>query len=1182
MKKLRRRDMERRGLIPEQVAAPDEQERPAGGQASSSTTRPRSPEIGPQRPEKKQRQESQQEPSRKRKSEDESEEASPHKFTALPPDDGLDLDVMREIAMIREPLLPVLKNLKAMREVALTLHDLEYEAGRLAEELLENTHGGRELPEFALDPSEFMGIKMPYRTSPKEPKSSNPNLANSGQRGLGSCEEWPPATDDARPGPLYHEEPPETGPEAKPKPRHPVATWERQDYWQSKYVTTAPSGPDWSTVTRRRVHDLDSEELLEDIIIDPNKDEQDYQYDLDNIQRNLRTELVYKGPAPDVFEVYSPPRIAEVAAKLGLKPGASLDLTVTRKDGEHWDFSRKRHRDEATQMIVSSEPFCLIGSPPCTMFSILQNGNKHRFTKAEWKEKMQKAEVHIRFCISLYEIQRRAGRYYLHEHPRTATSWSLKCMGKFERYVDTIFVDADLCQFGLVTNYKGEKGLVKKPTTFMTNSVEIAARLNRNCSIEHRERHRHIAIWGERARLAQIYPPGLCRAVAEGIKAQKVADEDLLCGMDLCDIGIEDDEIMPIDAQHDPDEFDHVWAAWDDVTGKELKPSLVKAARTDEMAYVKKMGVYDVKPKSLCWQLTGAPPIRSRWVDINKGDDNKPNYRSRWVAQQIRQDNGQWELFAGTPPLEAIRYLTSICASIKGNRIMTNDISRAYFFADVKGDVFVELPKEAEFGDDPSKCAKLKKALYGTRAAASSWADCYTEILVNNGFRQGKSSPCLFFNEQKAILTLVHGDDFMSTGSAKSLEWLEEVLKGKLEVKTEVLGPAGESRCKEQIRFLNRVLSWESGGIRYEADPRHAEIIINQLGLSQTSKSVGTPGVPPTAPRNEDDAENPLLAPAEASAYRGLAARANFLSLDRFDLQYASKELSRFMAAPRVGDWELLMRFGRYLLRRPRATLFYAWQSMPTELVAFSDTDWAGCKSSRRSTSGGMIMHGSHLVRSWSRMQNLVALSSAEAELYGTVRASTELLGCRSLARDFGQCPAARLYADAGAALGIIHRQGLGKVRHLDTNCLWVQQAARAKVIAYLKVVGTANPADILTKHLPEEPRGRHASRCALEFLEGRPGIAPEVCAGDLQSLERTRKPSTTPTRARIPPGKGMGGPPKPRGSWADATEEELPEHREEDPDRERREGEKAREAARRAEPEQESSRHPTSDSSAK
>ena len=102
---------------------------------------------------------------------------------------------------------------------------------------------------------------------------------------------------------------------------------------------------------------------------------------------------------------------------------------------------------------------------------------------------------------------------------------------------------------------------------------------------------------------------------------------------------------------------------------------------------------------------------------------------------------------------------------------------------------------------------------------------------------KGKSSRCLFFHQEKEILTLEHGGNVMSTATAKSLAWINEVLKKKLEVKTEMLGPAGEGECRDQIQFLNRILSWESCGIRYEADPRQAEIIASQLGLSRSSNS---------------------------------------------------------------------------------------------------------------------------------------------------------------------------------------------------------------------------------------------------------------------------------------------------------------------------------------------------------
>ena len=140
------------------------------------------------------------------------------------------------------------------------------------------------------------------------------------------------------------------------------------------------------------------------------------------------------------------------------------------------------------------------------------------------------------------------------------------------------------------------------------------------------------------------------------------------------------------------------------------------------------------------------------------------------------------------------------------------------------------------------------------------------------------------------------------------------------------------------------------------------------------------------------------------------------------------------------------------------------------------------------------MLNGKHYIKSWSRQQNLVSLSSAEAELYGLVKASSEGLGCKAMAGDFGTTCAAKIYADASAALGIVHRKGLGKVRHIDTNTLWVQQAACAKRIEYLKVHGLVNPADALTKHLPEAMRNGHFQRINMQFLDGRAEAAPELC----------------------------------------------------------------------------------------
>ena len=104
----------------------------------------------------------------------------------------------------------------------------------------------------------------------------------------------------------------------------------------------------------------------------------------------------------------------------------------------------------------------------------------------------------------------------------------------------------------------------------------------------------------------------------------------------------------------------------------------------------------------------------------------------------------------------------------------------------------------------------------------------------------------------------------------------------------------------------------------------------------------------------------------------------------------------------------------------------------------------------------------------------MIALSSAEAETYGVVACSAETLGLQSCAKDLGIELGAGIYADASAAIGIIKRRGVGKVRHIRTQSLWLQEAHATRRLAFEKVDGTSNPADLLTKHLSEAVMEKH------------------------------------------------------------------------------------------------------------
>ena len=200
-----------------------------------------------------------------------------------------------------------------------------------------------------------------------------------------------------------------------------------------------------------------------------------------------------------------------------------------------------------------------------------------------------------------------------------------------------------------------------------------------------------------------------------------------------------------------------------------------------------------------------------------------------------------------------------------------------------------------------------------------------------------------------------------------------------------------------QGRALNRVISWTEKGIEYEADPRQAEKLISECGM-HGAKPVGTPGVKITFKEHDDDSELPVRL---HTAFRSAAARSNYLAADRIDIMFGGKEICRSMAKPTDLSWKALKRLSRYLNGRPRLIYEYPYQDA-SKIDVYTDTDWAGCAKTRKSTSGGCILLGKHTIKHWSSTQPTISLSSGEAEFYGVVRGSGYGLGYKALLQDLG------------------------------------------------------------------------------------------------------------------------------------------------------------------------------------
>ena len=159
----------------------------------------------------------------------------------------------------------------------------------------------------------------------------------------------------------------------------------------------------------------------------------------------------------------------------------------------------------------------------------------------------------------------------------------------------------------------------------------------------------------------------------------------------------------------------------------------------------------------------------------------------------------------------------------------------------------------------------------------------------------------------------------------------------------------------------------------------------------------------------------------------------------------------------------------------------------------YVDTDHAGCLETRKSTSGGIVMYGNHCIKTWSTTQPVIALSSGEAEYYGMVKGAGNAIGIVGVFQDMGIQETVTLYTDSSAAKGISSRRGLGKVRHIELNQLWLQdQVARGKVDVR-KIRGEDNISDSLTKHSNPERIRQTMMGVLQKVVHGRHEIMPEV-----------------------------------------------------------------------------------------
>ena len=748
-----------------------------------------------------------------------------------------------------------------------------------------------------------------------------------------------------------------------------------------------------------------------------------------------------------VCEAFSPPRATTVARVRGLHGGWALDWRVvdpiTRRS---WDLAKRGAIHKIKNMMRDEKIHLFVVSPPESRLLL-----QHAAELGLWQEKLGGAWAFVK--------------------PTSSRAWAADDVAKLVKRRAVMTEKFDMGSKGMVAYGVGGVGLIKKTSTIATNDMAVAEIVRKRCD--------RTRLDDEGNALAALNPtaeePEMSRVLVDEAEISAARNGELGMGLlgtlgiagpgEWCDPG--DNVDVAVEGSSEGQVAIALLGVYQLARLEEAR----KAGRQLEMETFERMKVYHYSSMDAYSNNPGAVLVDTTWVEQNIGTSENPEMKCRLCAREFN-DEARLDLYAATPPLIVTRALVSRAAT-RGRRsgcvrqLMVLDVKRAFLYGDTLRDVYIRLPVEDPRSQEPGVLGKLDKAMYGTRDAPMVWRGEVKKAMKALGFVGSTSSPCVYRHRTLDLVVCTHVDDFLACGAQKDLQWFKCGVAKVFEIKGEILGTGpGE---KLEIQYLKRRIAITPDGLTYEAGSKHVPLILAEMGM-EACKPVGSPG-------SKDETKNisiEALSKGEQKQYRRVSAMINYLAMDRPDIGFSTKEVARSMSNPDSADLVRLKRLVRYLKGRPRLVWSFPWQAETSEVRVFSDSDWAGCLKTRRSTSGGLIMHGKHLLAHWSRTQATVALSSGEAEVNAALKAGSEGLGFRTLAQEMLEPVNVTIVGDSTASRGVLLREGAGRIKHLDVKQLWLQEKVAHGDVEVVQQPRSTNLADALTHHWTSESIGHY------------------------------------------------------------------------------------------------------------
>lgn len=458
--------------------------------------------------------------------------------------------------------------------------------------------------------------------------------------------------------------------------------------------------------------------------------------------------------------------------------------------------------------------------------------------------------------------------------------------------------------------------------------------------------------------------------------------------------------------------------------------------------------------------------IPTKWVFDYKTDINGAviDHKARFVTKGFYQVEGvdYTETTAPTIQDSTLRMLLQYAAEMKLT-IQQIDVKTAFLNGELIEEVYIVPPPGLPL---EGRAWRLNKALYGLKQAARAWYEKWTTALLKIGMKPSDADPCLFIPQEGRVSKIMIGlyvDDALLMGTTDQCAQIVKSIAAEFEIKD-----LGMLKPYVPAKFLGMEIIRTSNplGIVLKQEVYANKLIAKFL---PGCKPVATPMTPGTLLEHEGE----LL--KEGNEYAAIVGSLLYLSVKtRPDIAHALGVLSRFMSCPRVPHLKAAKNVLRYLAKDTAAGIFFPGRALTENraatfsVAAYTDADFAADLVMRKSTSALMLTVNAAPIVWRSRLQSIVAQSTAEAEFVSAAMAVKEMLWMRKLFNlfRFPQKPII-LYCDNAAALKLMSTDKMSvanRTKHIGVQ-YWLIVDHVMKGDIYPKFIPTADMlADSLTK----------------------------------------------------------------------------------------------------------------------